>query len=267
MSADNHSFVLVRTDIPHCARIWNYWTGGKDHYEIDRIVGDRCIEINPDITTVAVQSRQFLIRAVRYLAAEQGVRQFLDIGCGLPSMLNTHEVAESVAPDARVVYVDNDPLVLTHARALLHSTTAEGVVACIDSDFRDPERIIADAENVLNFREPIAVMFMGVLGLVEDYDEVRRIVDTLMKAAPSGSFLVMWHGTDDSRMYVDMCHAYARHGGVPFTPRLRSEVEAVFDGLEMVEPGFVSITQWHPHETEIGEVRPVSAYGGVARKP
>ncbi|MGY1946314.1 SAM-dependent methyltransferase [Nocardia asiatica] len=245
--SDNDSFVLVRTDIPHSARIWNYWTGGKDYYEIDRIVGDRCIELNPDITTMAVQSRQFLIRTVRYLAAEQGVRQFLDIGCGLPTMLNTHEVAEAVAPDTRVIYVDNDPLVLTHARALMYSTTAEGVV--------------------LNFRKPIAVMFMGVLGLVEAYDEVRRIVDTLMGAAPSGSYLVMWHGTDDSRMYVDMCHAYASHGGVPFIPRLRSQVEAVFDGLEMVEPGFVSITQWHAPEAEVGEVRPVSAYGAVARKP
>ncbi|MEU5764174.1 SAM-dependent methyltransferase [Nocardia sp. NPDC047648] len=265
--SDNDSFVLVRTDIPHSARIWNYWTGGKDYYEIDRIVGDRCIEINPDITTMAVQSRQFLIRTVRYLAAERGVRQFLDIGCGLPTMLNTHEVAEAVAPEARVIYVDNDPLVLTHARALMYSTTAEGVVTYIDSDFRDPERIIAEAKNVLNFREPIAVMFMGVLGLVEDYDEVRRIVDTLMAAAPSGSFLLMWHGTDDSRRYVDMCHAYASHGGVPFIPRLRSQVEAVFDSLEMVEPGFVSITQWHAPEAEVGEARPVSACGAVARKP
>ncbi|MGY2126408.1 SAM-dependent methyltransferase [Nocardia gipuzkoensis] len=265
MIADNHGFVLVRTDIPHSARIWDYWMGGKDHYEIDRIVGERCIKVNPDITTVAVQSRQFLVRAVRYLA-EQGVRQFIDIGCGLPTMWNTHEVAQAAAPDARVVYVDNDPLVLTHARALLTSTTAEGIVTCIDSDFHDPERILSDARNVLSFREPIAVMLMGVLDHVDDHDEVRRIVDTLMKPMPSGSHLAMWHGTDDSHAYIAMCEVYAKSGGVPFIPRPRSDVEAAFEGLEIVEPGFVSITQWRAPKAEIGEIRPVSAYGGVARK-
>ncbi|MDE1675582.1 SAM-dependent methyltransferase, partial [Nocardia gipuzkoensis] len=135
--------------IPHSARIWNYWMGGKDYYEIDRIAGDAGIEVDPDITTMAVQSRQFLIRAVRYLAGEVGIRQFLDIGTGLPTMQNTHEVAQSVTPDARIVYVDNDPLVLTHARALLTSTTPEGVTTYVDADYHDPERIIADAKNVL----------------------------------------------------------------------------------------------------------------------
>ncbi|MGY2119589.1 SAM-dependent methyltransferase [Nocardia gipuzkoensis] len=257
----------MRTDIPQSARIWNYWMGGKDHYEMDRIVGDGCIEVDPDIVTMAVQSRQFLIRAVNYLAAEHGIRQFIDIGCGLPTMRNTHEVAQAVAPDTRIVYVDNDRLVLAHARALLTSTTAEGIVTHFHADVRDPEWIISDAKHDLNFQEPIAVMLMGVLSFVDDYDEVRRIVDTLMKAVPSGSYLMMWHVTDDSQRFRFMCELYAGHGDAPLVPRLRSQVEALFDGLEMVEPGFVSITQWRSGEPEVGSVRAVSAYGAVARKP
>ncbi|WP_245560501.1 SAM-dependent methyltransferase, partial [Nocardia asiatica] len=142
--------------------------GGKDYYEIDRIAGDAGIEVDPDITTMAVQSRQFLIRAVRYLAGEMGIRQFLDIGTGLPTMKNTHEVAQTVAPESRIVYVDNDPLVLTHARALLTSTTPEGVTTYIDADYHDPERIVNDAKHVLDFNEPVAVMFMGVARPCQD---------------------------------------------------------------------------------------------------
>ncbi|MGY1946288.1 SAM-dependent methyltransferase [Nocardia asiatica] len=263
---EDHS-PLIRTDIPHSARIWNYWMGGKDYYEIDRIAGDAGIEVDPDITTMAVQSRQFLIRAVRYLAGEQGIRQFLDIGTGLPTMQNTHEVAQSVAPEARIVYVDNDPLVLTHARALLTSTTPEGVTTYIDADYHDPERIIADAKHVLNFNEPIAVMFMGVLGHAKTYDELLRIVHTVLDSVPSGSYLVMWDGTDDSKAFVTMCENYTGTGGVPYIPRPQAQLRRVFDGLHLVEPGFVSITQWRAGETEVGEIRPISAYGAVARKP
>ncbi|MBF6249649.1 SAM-dependent methyltransferase [Nocardia farcinica] len=263
---DDHA-PLIRTDIPHSARIWNYWMGGKDYYEIDRVAGDAGIEVDPDITTMAVQSRQFLIRAVRFLASEIGIRQFLDIGTGLPTMQNTHEVAQSVAPESKVVYVDNDPLVLTHARALLTSTTPEGVTTYVDCDFHDPEQIVADARNVLNLNEPVGVMFMGVLGHAKTYDELRRIVDTVLAAVPSGSYLVMWDGTDDSAEYVALCKNYAETGGVPYVPRPQEQIRAVFDGLEMVEPGFVSITQWRPDATQVGEIRPISAYGAVARKP
>lgn len=208
----------IRTDIPHSARIWNYWMGGKDNYEIDQIAGDAGKEIDPDISTMAVQSRQFLIRAVRFLAGEVGIKQFLDVGTGLPTMQNTHEVAQSIVPSAKIVYVDNDPLVLAHARALLSSTTNEGVTTYVDSDFNNPEQIIADARNVLNFDEPIAVMFMGVLGHAETYDDLRRIVSTVLDAVPSGSYLVMWDGTDDSDAYVRLCAEYAKTGGAPYTP-------------------------------------------------
>ncbi|MFE1592984.1 SAM-dependent methyltransferase [Nocardia sp. NPDC058705] len=258
---------VIRTDIPHSARIWNYWMGGKDHYEIDKIAGDAGLAVDPDISTMAVQSRQFLIRAVRFLARERGIKQFLDIGTGLPTMQNTHEVAQGVTPEAKVVYVDNDPLVLTHARALLTSTTDEGVTTYIDSDFHDPEQIVADARNVLNFNEPIAVMFMGVLGHARTYEDLLRIVGTVIGAVPSGSYLIMWDGTDDSQAYVTLCENYTGTGGTPYIPRPQAQIRGVFDGLELVEPGFTSITQWRSEATEVGEVRPISAYGAVARKP
>ncbi|WP_028478013.1 SAM-dependent methyltransferase [Nocardia sp. CNY236] len=257
---------LIRTDIPHSARIWNYWMGGKDYYEVDRLAGDAAIEIDPDITTMAVQSRQFLIRAVRHLAGEQGIRQFLDIGTGLPTMQNTHEVAQTVAPECKIVYVDNDPLVLTHAQALLTSTTPNGTTTYIDADYHDPEQIIEDARKILNFDEPIGVMFMGVLGHAKTYDDLLRIVRTVMDSVPSGSFLVMWDSTDDNPAHVAMCENYTGTGGTPYLPRPQAQIEAVFDGLEMVEPGFVSITQWRPAHAEVGEVRPINAYGAVARK-
>ncbi|MFE9788313.1 SAM-dependent methyltransferase [Nocardia salmonicida] len=258
---------VIRTDIPHSARIWNYWMGGKDHYEIDKIAGDAGLAVDPDISTMAVQSRQFLIRAVRFLAKERGIKQFLDIGTGLPTMQNTHEVAQGVTPEAKVVYVDNDPLVLTHARALLTSTTDEGVTTYIDADFHNPEQIVADARNVLNFNEPIAVMFMGVLGHAQTYDDLLRIVHTVIDAVPSGSHLIYWDGTDDSQAYVTLCENYTGTGGTPYIPRTQAQVRGVFDGLEVVEPGVVSITQWRPETTEVGQVLPISAYGAVARKP
>ncbi|WP_228001722.1 SAM-dependent methyltransferase [Nocardia australiensis] len=258
---------LIRTDIPHSARIWNYWMGGKDYYEIDRIAGEAGKEVDPDIGTMAVQSRQFLIRAVRYLAGEAGIDQFLDIGTGLPTMQNTHEVAQGVVPESRVVYVDNDPLVLTHARALLTSTSDEGVTTYIESDYHDPEQIISDARNVLNFNKPIGVMFMGVLGHAKTYEDLLRIVRTVLDAVPSGSYLVMWDGTDDSQAYVTLCENYTGTGGAPYVPRPQAEIRAVFDGLELVEPGFTSITQWRHNDVEVGDIQPISAYGAVARKP
>lgn len=257
----------IRTDIPHSARIWNYWMGGKDNYEIDRQIGEACLQIDPDISTTAVQSRQFLIRAVRFVAKECGIRQFLDIGTGLPTMQNTHEVAQGVAPESKVVYVDNDPLVLAHARALLVNTTDEGVTTYVDCDFHEPEQIIADARNILNFTQPIAVMFMGVLGHARTYDDMRRIVSTMMDAVPSGSYLILYDGTTDSESYVKLCEEYAKSGGVPYTPRTQEEIRAVFDGLEMVEPGFVSVTHWRPENADVGAIRALPAYGAVARKP
>jgi S-adenosyl methyltransferase len=257
----------IRTDIPHSARIWNYWMGGKDNYEIDQQIGDASLQIDPDIATMAVQSRQFLIRAVRYVASEAGIRQFVDIGTGLPTMQNTHEVAQSVAPEAKIVYVDNDPLVLAHARALLTNTTDQGVTTYIESDFHNPEQIVADAHNVLDFTKPITAMFMGVLGHARTYADMQRIVSTVMDSLPSGSYLILWDGTTDSPAYVKLCEEYGKSGGVPYTPRTQEEIRAVFDRYEMVDPGFVPITQWRVDNGDVGQTRPISAYGAVARKP
>lgn len=177
----------IRTDIPHPARIWNYWMGGGDYYEVDRIAADAGSAVYPGISTLAKESRRFLFRAVRYLAAEKGIRQFLDIGTGLPTAQNTHEVAQSVAPESRIVYVDNDPVVLAHARTLLTSTTDEGVTTYIDTDYHHPEIVVADARHILNLTRPVAVMFMGVLGHAQRVAEMRRIVHTVLESTTAGA--------------------------------------------------------------------------------
>ena len=256
----------IDVTVPHSARIWNYWMGGKDNYAVDREAGDAFAAISPGVFDLAKQSRKFLIRAVHHLAAEAGVRQFLDIGTGLPVMDNTHEVAQRAAPDARVVYVDNDPLVLAHARALLTNTTDEGVTDYIDADFHDPDEIVANARNILNFTKPIAVMFMGVLGHVADFDEVRSIVAGVMATVPSGSYLVLWDGTDTSEEQVTAADDYEDTGGVPYIVRSPEQLARCFEGLEMLEPGLVSISLWRPDPAE-DDVKPVDGYGAVARKP
>ncbi|MFD6159710.1 SAM-dependent methyltransferase [Nocardia sp. NPDC060256] len=264
---DEDNSPVIRTDIPHSARVWNYWMGGNDYYEIDRIAGDAGIEIDPEIVTMAVQSRQFLIRAVRYLAGDAGLRQFLDIGTGLPTVQNTHEVAQEIAAESKVVYIDNDPMVLVRSSALPTSSTRSGVTAYIEADINDPERIVADARHVLDFDQPIGVMFMGVLGHAASHDDVSRIVQTVLAAVPSGSYLAGWDGTDDSADYVKLCDNYTGTGGAPYLPRPKEQIREIFDGLELVEPGFVSITQWRTDTTEKALTRPISAYCAVARKP
>ncbi|WP_280422169.1 SAM-dependent methyltransferase [Nocardia carnea] len=257
----------IRTDIPHPARIWNYWMGGNDYYEADRIAAEAGSTVYPGIATMARESRRFLVRAVRYLAAEKGIRQFLDIGTGLPTMENTHEAAQGVAPESRIVYVDNDPVVLAHARTLLTSTTDEGVTTYIDADYHHPETVVADARHILDLTRPVAVMFMGVLGHVHSTAEMRRIVHTVVETTTTGSYLALWDGTDDDPAYVRLCAEYADIGGEPYVPRPPGEIRALFDGLEPVDPGFISVTQWFPGEPVAGDARPIPAYGGVARKP
>jgi hypothetical protein len=179
-------------------------------------------------------------------------------------MQNTHQVAQQTAPDARIVYVDNDPLVLTHARALLTNTTDEGVTDYIDADLHNPDQILADARNILNFAKPIAVMFMGVLGHVTDFDETRSIVARVMAAVPSGSYLVLYDGTENEAA-SEALDDYKDTGAVPYVNRSPDQLGRLFEGLEMLEPGLVPITQWRSDPA--AEVRPVDAYGGVARKP
>ncbi|MCI0685683.1 MAG: SAM-dependent methyltransferase [Sporichthyaceae bacterium] len=261
---DKPVFPEIDTSTPHAARLWNYWMGGKDNFAADRAAGDAVAAAYPDIVTMAKVSRQFLIRAVSFLAGEAGVTQFLDIGAGLPTMQNTHEVAQRIAPQSRVVYVDNDPLVLVHARALLDNTTPEGVTAYVDADYNQPDSIIADARNVLDLTKPVAVMFMGVLGYVAKLDDVRNIVARTLAAVPSGSYLVLWDGTATGEAVVEGGEKLAEAGAVPYYLRSPDELGQCFEGLEIQSPGVVQITHWRP---DTDEVQPIDAYGAVARKP
>ena len=254
----------IDASTPHAARIWNHWMGGKDNYAADRAAGDAVAEVYPDIVVMAKQSRRFLIRVVRHLAAEAGIRQFLDIGTGLPTMQNTHEVAQAVAPESKIVYVDNDPLVLAHARALLVNTTPEGVTTYVHADYHDPGRIVSDAANVLNLNEPVAVMFMGVLGYCPTLDEMRSIVSRTMEPMAAGSHLVLWDGTATGDAVQEGGDKLVESGGVPYHLRTPEELASCFAGLEMIDPGMARITEWRPGDDP---VVPIDAYGAVARKP
>ncbi|GAA2634209.1 SAM-dependent methyltransferase [Paractinoplanes durhamensis] len=250
----------LQADIPHAARMWNYWMGGKDNFAADRAAGDAVAGVYPEIALMARYSRQFLIRVVRYLAAEAGIRQFLDVGTGLPTMQNTHEVAQGIAPESKIVYVDNDPMVLVHARALLRGATTSYVPA----DYHEPEAILTKAAETLDFSQPTAVMFMGVMGYEPDLAEIHRIVGTIFGATSSGSHLVLWDGTNTSPEVVAGSDKLAESGGVPYILRSPAELATCFEGLELVEPGLTQITKWRP---EPGKVEYIDAYGAVARKP
>ncbi|MEV5882752.1 SAM-dependent methyltransferase [Streptomyces sp. NPDC052020] len=256
----------IDTTKPHSARFWNYFVGGKDHYEIDRELGDRIKKICPGLVDVAVASRLFLGRAVRHLAAVEGVRQFLDIGTGLPTADNTHEVAQRVAPDARIVYVDNDPIVLAHAHALLTSTP-EGRTAYLDADLHDPDTVLEDAADTLDLSRPVALIILNTLGHVADYEQARGVVRRLMAGLPSGSFLLLCDGTATSEGMVAAAEAYRASGAIPYQVRSVAEIAGFFDGLEMLEPGLVRVTEWRPeYGAADRSAEAVDAYGGVGRK-
>jgi hypothetical protein len=254
--------------VAHPARVYDYWLGGKDNFEADRIAGEATIAAYPAIRASARANRAFLARSVRYLAAEQGIRQFLDIGTGLPTANNTHEVAQSIAPECRIVYVDNDPLVLSHARALLTSSP-EGVTAYLDADLRDTHEIIERAAGTLDFAQPVAVMLLAILHYIPDLDEAQRIVARLVGAVPPGSYLAISHAASDispeemaemiRRMNEHL--AEGNHVGRP-----RHVVAQFFDGLDLAEPGVVKVTEWRPASAVEAE-GPTSLWGGVARKP
>ncbi|MER6996225.1 SAM-dependent methyltransferase [Streptomyces sp. NPDC000410] len=257
----------IDTSKPHSARFWNYFVGGKDNYEVDREIGDHIKEIFPGLVDVARTSRHFLGRAVRHLAGEQGIRQFLDIGTGLPTADNTHEVAQRVAPDARIVYVDNDPLVLAHARALLTSTP-EGETSYIDADLYEPEAILKSAASTLDFSRPIALMILNTLGHVADYDRARELVSRLMAGLPSGSHLVISDSTATSPGMIAASEAYNSSGAVPYYVRSVEEIGGFFSGLTLVDPGVVQVTRWRPEPgTSLDTTTAVDAYCAVARKP
>ncbi|GAB3691278.1 SAM-dependent methyltransferase [Nocardiopsis oceani] len=255
----------IDTTRTHSARIWNYWMGGKDHYPIDRVAGDQVAASYPEIVDLARSSREFLVRVVNHLAGEAGIRQFLDIGTGMPTANNTHEVAQAVAPECRVVYVDNDPLVLAHARALLVGTP-EGVTDYIDADLREPDTILRRAAEALDFDQPVGLMLMGVLGHIPD-EEVLPIVRRLLAALAPGSYLASYDGTNTSEAYNRAIEEGNKHGDVPYLLRSPEEFAARFEGLELLEPGVVPCPEWRPYPVEAGIRRGMDQYGGVARKP
>jgi hypothetical protein len=259
--------VDIDTTVPQSARVWNYWLGGKDNYPVDWAAGNAFARLYPSIGEDARASRRYLTRAVRYLAGQAGVRQFLDIGAGLPTVDNTHEVAQRVALQCRVVYVDNDPLVLAHARALLTSSP-EGTTDYVDADIHDPAAILRGAAMFLDLTRPTALILMGILGHVADFEEARSIVRTLLEGLPSGSYLAHCDGANTNKVYNEAARIYNESsGGVPYILRSPEQLARFHDGLHLVEPGVVMSTRWRPDPRPHGEPAMVNQYGGVARKP
>ncbi len=255
----------IDNTLPHSARVWNYLLGGKDNYEPDRQIGDHINRTWPGLGDVARTSRHMLARGVRHLAGEAGVRQFLDVGTGLPTVDNTHEVAQRVTPDARIVYVDNDPLVLVHAQALLTSTP-EGATAYVDADLRDAETILAEAGKTLDLTRPVGLILMGIIGHIADYDEARAIVRRLIDGLPSGSYLLYYDGTATSDEMLTAQDEYNRSGAIPYYVRTPEQIAGFFEGLDLVDPGVVRVTEWRPGPEPV-QPSEVDAYGGLARKP
>ncbi|GAA3533855.1 SAM-dependent methyltransferase [Nonomuraea rosea] len=255
----------IDTSVPHPARVWDYWLGGKDNYAPDREVGEEIVKVMPDLPVNARAEREFIGRAVGYLAGECGVDQFLDVGTGIPAADNTHEVAQRVNPKARIVYVDNDPIVLVHARALLVGSQ-EGATDYLDADLREPEPIVREAARTLDFSRPIALMLMGVLEFVPDAGQAHASVRTLLDALPSGSYLAIAHSVRSPSM-DDAAAQWNASGATTLTLRTPEQLQAFFEGLDLVEPGLVSLPQWRPDSgTSYGD-RQVFQYGCLGRKP
>jgi SAM-dependent methyltransferase len=255
----------IDVTVAHPARVYDYWLGGKDNFAADREAAEEVLKAKPGIRLNVRANRAFLVRSVGYLAGEAGVRQFLDIGTGIPAANNTHEVAQSVAPGAGVVYVDNDPIVLSHARALL--TSASGPTAFIDADLRDPGKILGQAARTLDFTEPVALMMIAVLHLIPDEQDPWGLVSEYLRALPSGSYLVISHPASDvdSGSSERAAQRYNERVASRMRRRSREEMARFFDGLDLVEPGIVQLHQWRATDTSL--TAPSSGYAGVGRKP
>jgi hypothetical protein len=256
------------TTVAHPARVYNYWLGGKDNFEADRVVGEQTKAAYPDIVSGVRAQRAFLASAVGYLVTDRGVRQFLDVGTGLPVAENTHEVAQSLAPDSRVVYVDNDPMVLAHARALLTSAP-EGACAYLDADIRDTGNVLRAASGLLDFGQPIAVMLIGLLHLIPDADDPAGIVARLVGELPAGSWLAIAHPASDVARdkVATMTDRYNQRVTTAATLRTHAEISAFFAGTELLPPGVVQYHHWHPGEPAGDAEGEVAAYCGLGRKP
>ena len=236
-------------------------------YRVDREMGEQIRAILPEIVEISRVQRAFLIRVVTYLAREAGIRQFLDIGTGLPTANNTHEVAQAVAPESRIVYVDNDPLVLTHARALLRSTP-EGATNYIHADLREPDKILQGAAKTLDFTQPVAITLLGILFHVTDNDEAHAVVNRLLDAVPSGSYLAITHTTNTvtGEKMDEAVRQWNQAGSAPIVLRSPQEFARFFDRLELLEPGVVPTTQWRPDPADLS-IREVDEFCAVGRKP
>src|SRR5580693_8920889 len=255
------------TSVPHIARVYDYWLGGKDNFAADRELGERTLQAYPNLVFSVRANRAFLTRTVRFLAAEAGVRQFLDIGTGIPTANNTHEVAQRIAPDSRIVYVDNDPVVLSHAKALLKSTP-EGACAYLDADLRDPDAILAGAAQTLDFGQPVAVMLIAVMHFVGDDAQASAIMRRLTAACVPGSYVALSHAASDidAAQMAEMVRRLNESTAEKTTLRDRVGVTRLFDGLELVEPGVIRAAEWRP-DTDLEAASPAALWGGVARKP
>ena len=257
----------IDTSVAHPARVYDYWLGGKDNFAADREAAERVLAATPGLRFRVQANRAFLVRSARYLAREAGIRQFLDIGTGIPAGNNTHEVAQAVAPDSRIVYVDNDPIVLVHARALLASSP-EGFTQYVEGDLRDAGAILRAAASTLDFSQPVALMLLGIMHLIQDSEQPYQIVADLMASLPSGSYLVLSHPAID--IHAAQAEAQKRYNervATPQTLRTRDEVARFFDGLELVPPGVGYVHAWRPDPGDLASADTVSAHGGVARKP
>jgi O-methyltransferase involved in polyketide biosynthesis len=260
--------VQLDTGVPHIARVYDYWLGGKENFAADRDAAEKVIATAPHVLASVRAQRAFLGRVVDYLVTEAGIRQFLDIGTGLPSASNTHEVAQRAAPESRVVYVDNDPIVLAHARALLTSSP-EGATAYLDADLRDTGAILEEAAGTLDFGQPVALMLLGVLHCIPDEEEPHAVVARLVAAVPPGSYLAVAHPASDiaADQMARSSRDYNEKAAAPVTMRTHAVVSRFFDGLELVEPGVVQVHRWRPAAADPGQGRELANYGGVGRKP
>ena len=254
------------TSVPHIARVYDYWLGGKDNFAADRELGEQTLQAYPNLVHSVRANRAFLARAVRFLADEMGIRQFLDIGTGIPTANNTHEVAQRTAPESRIVYVDNDPIVLSHAMALLKSSP-EGACAYIDADLRDPGTILDSAAETLDFGKPVAVMFLASIHFVADLDEASSIVKRLMDACAAGSYLAIAHPAIDiaPKQVAEMVRRLNETTAEKTTLRDHDSVARLFEGYDLVEPGVVCAPEWRPR-SEAEAASPAALWAGVARK-
>src|SRR5690349_4105398 len=258
---------VIDTSTAHPARVYDYWLGGKDNFAVDREAAELALQAYPQLAEAVQSNRAFLARAVRYLTGEASIRQFLDIGTGIPAANNTHQVAQHEAPDSRIVYVDNDPIVLLHARALLRSTP-EGACDYIQADLRNPEEILAAAARTLDFGKPVALMLLAILQFIPDDEDPYALVSRLVAALPPGSYLVVSHPTDDfnPNRQGESIQRYNERVADQATLRGHDETARFFDGLDLVEPGVVAVAKWRP-DSDLAAARPSSMWCGVARKP